>query len=211
MPTITGTFNYTIEATSPDGCPPVTLNGVINVEVVLPVELLSFQAKKLEKTVLLNWETANELNNEKFIIEHSNDGQSFTAIGEVQGNGNSNESIAYQFVDQKPVAGINYYRLKQLDFDGQFAYSKLVNIFLDIEGNSTQLFPNPTNGKLSIRSASQATATVQVYNLNGVLQLQQVFGEGQELIIDLANLPKGNYLIVVQQDNQRFQERVVKL
>ena len=96
----------------------------------LPVELTYFGGKRSAKNVLLNWQTATETNNEGFDIQHSTNGRDWTSIGWQAGAGSSLEKQDYTFLHEKAVSGTNYYRLKQIDFDGQFDYSDIAAIEL---------------------------------------------------------------------------------
>ena len=107
------------------------------------------------------------------------------------------------------MRGINYYRLKQLDYDGQFAYSKVAAVVFDQKG-TVVFFPTATAGLLTIRSQGDGPATVQVYNLNGAVLQQQSFATANSLEIDLSQLPNGVYLVAVQTGGQRYQERIMK-
>jgi hypothetical protein len=98
----------------------------------LPVELLEFKATLVNNIVELNWTTVTEINNEKFEIERSINGTDFTKIGEKQGANNSTSTNHYKYSDEYlPNSDIVYYRLKQIDFDGKFEYSKIVSVFLN--------------------------------------------------------------------------------
>jgi len=182
---------------------------VVTVVSVLPVELLSFTGKPTTGAVLLTWETGTEFNNEKFIIERSTDGRAFSAIGEERGVGTTQEKQSYHFADKNPVRGVNYYRIQQLDYDGQFEYSKVEAVVFDQQGTAI-FFPTATASLLHIRSQENSPATVQVYNLNGALLQQQSFAAANSLEIDLSQLPNGVYLVAVQTGGQRYQERVLK-
>ena len=102
--------------------------GVARPSAPLPVELLSFSAKKEDTATILEWSTASEINNEKFIIERADHTYYFESIGETPGAGNSEAILNYQFIDRTPHTGINYYRLKQVDFDGSHEYSNVVYV-----------------------------------------------------------------------------------
>jgi len=91
----------------------------------LPVKLISFSAQQNNKTVLLNWQTANELNTSHFVIQHGNNGTSFIEIGTVNAEGSG--ASGYSFTDNNPANGINYYRLESVDKDGATSYSKVVS------------------------------------------------------------------------------------
>jgi len=94
----------------------------------LPVELINFEANKINGKVQLNWTTASENNNDQFIIEQSNDNLEYKEIGAVAGAGTSNTLNQYSFLHDQPFVGINYYRLKQLDLNGTFEYSNIISV-----------------------------------------------------------------------------------
>ena len=114
--------------------------------------MLSFSASIKNHTVLLQWQTASEINNDYFIVERSSDALSWESIGYVNGNGNSNSVISYSFNDNQPLFGVSYYRLKQIDFDGAFEYHGVIAV--DFSHNSStdiKLFQNsPNEIKISI-------------------------------------------------------------
>ena len=107
-----------------------------------------------KKKVLLTWQTATELNNDYFEVQRAADGKTWEAIGKVKGAGNSNALLDYNFTDKKPLEGINFYRLLQVDFDRQSEYSPIISInyeksslFNTVE---VQLYPNPTGGSAEL-------------------------------------------------------------
>ena len=124
----------------------------LNCSILLPVELISFNAECQEDGVLLAWTTASESNNDHFLIERSLDGIEFQDIGRVYGAGNSMEAIDYSFVDQQPSGNLSYYRLKQTDVDGTFDYSPVVAIHCQVGGsNELLVWPNPATDLVHIR------------------------------------------------------------
>jgi Secretion system C-terminal sorting domain len=144
-----------------------TLLKAVNAAVgVLPVTLSSFSGTASEQ-VKLEWATSAELNNERFIVETSTEGEVFKRIGEIVGAGTSTEAHTYQFTHQTPSAGVNYYRLKQVDFDGTFAYSKVIAI--NAAGNDKVfVFPNPVKDQLNIQyDHSKGSATLFLFDAMG--------------------------------------------
>jgi Secretion system C-terminal sorting domain len=133
---------------------------------VLPVTLSSFSGAASEQ-VKLEWATSAELNNERFIVETSTEGEVFNRIGEIAGAGTSTEAHTYQFTHQTPSAGVNYYRLKQVDFDGTFAYSKVIAI--NAAGNDKIfVFPNPVTDQLNIQyDQSKGSAALFLFDAMG--------------------------------------------
>jgi hypothetical protein len=120
----------------------------------LPITLTHIEAKaNSNKTATVTWSTSSEINNHKYIVERSTENVDFKPIGEVLGNGTTTLLHTYSFVDENPVSGNNYYRLKQTDFDGTFNYSPIVVAKINNEAISPSItvFPNPTNnGNFSI-------------------------------------------------------------
>jgi Secretion system C-terminal sorting domain len=109
-----------------------------------PVKLLTFGATKFNTDILVKWETAQEINNSHYIIERSTDGISFSSVGQVKGNENSNVIVAYNFLDVNAPTVNLYYRLKQVDVDGTFTYSDVVLVRAGKSNNGTiSIFPNP--------------------------------------------------------------------
>ena len=157
--------------------------------IVIPVELMDFQAKNVQNTNFLTWQTASERNNKGFYIERSSDGKTFETIGFVKGNGTTSQQQNYTFTDNGPLS-ISYYRLRQEDFDGSKMYSKVVSVRLNkLDKIPLKIYPNPTNGSLSI-DASYSLKTLKIYNLQGVLLLKT-----NQSQTDVATFSAGIYLL----------------
>ena len=142
----------------------------------LPVELTSFTAKLLGKSILLNWQTATELNNYGFEIQRLKDSKiekfsNWETIGFVNGNGNSNSPKEYSFMDKNPdESGEIKYRLKQIDNDGQFEYSDVITINYSINKFEIyQNYPNPFNPSTTIswQSAIDGNVSIKIYDILG--------------------------------------------
>ncbi len=138
--------------------------------VVLPVELTSFEASVSGHDIVLNWKTASETNNYGFEVQKSNDGVNFLTLGFVKGSGNSSSGSAYSYTDRQ-MNGKSYYRLKQIDFDGTFAYSKVIETEnYSVTGYQLyQNYPNPFNPvtTISFNMAAAGEAEVSVYSSLG--------------------------------------------
>lgn len=116
----------------------------------LPVSLLSFAAKIESYGTRLQWQTAQEINNDHFVIEHSTDGQQFSAIGSTPGAGNSSVVKSYQYIHQLKDEGIHYYRLVQVDISGQKHYSEIKVVKFGLEKPVLLISPNPVQDKISL-------------------------------------------------------------
>lgn len=145
-------------------------NFVINDQTtVLPVALHSFKAKANLQQVDLTWNTAAETNNSHFEILRSADGKTFNKIDEVKGAGTSTENRSYAYTDKDPLPGLNYYKLKQVDFDGQYSFSDVEQVKSNVATNNFKVAANKQNGtvKLTVYAANDSKATFKIYDLNG--------------------------------------------
>jgi len=166
--------------------------------VPLPIELLFFNGKSEKESIGLSWATATELNNDYFSIEKSTDGIAWMVLENIPGAGNSTMNLQYTFKDIAPEAGIQYYRLKQTDFDGTFTYS--VAIAINFEGsanaNSISIYPNPNaSNQLNLRGIGfDLSYTLEVKKVTGELLYHQTVNTQS---IALPDLEKGMYLITL--------------
>lgn len=120
-------------------------------QAVLPVTLSGFSGKVKNGKNLINWNTASEINNDRFEIEHSTDTRVWEKIGSIPGNGSSMITHNYAFWHNNPTKGQNYYRLKQIDFDGQYEYSPSISLINHQRGITIDVFPNPSKDYLNIK------------------------------------------------------------
>jgi hypothetical protein len=171
----------------------------------LPIALLQFDAIPNKNVVDLFWTTLSEINNDYFTVERSKNLVDFDDILKVKGAGNSSRILHYKAVDEKPLKGISYYRLKQTDFDGKTSYSdiKIVRFANDIFGISKP-YPNPANKTISfnINSPEKDKIDIVFYDELGqtiLIRKDYEIEEGEQIISsDLSNLSNGIYMIVVR-------------
>ncbi|MEK6479894.1 hypothetical protein WJR50_20290 [Catalinimonas sp. 4WD22] len=190
--------------------------------VVLPVELLSFSVKMEGKHALLQWVTASEKNNDFFEIERSVNGQDWKSLGTVKGAGDSYQELGYNFTDKNPLYGLSYYRLRQVDFDGQFDYSNVV-VLENFEDYAVTpdpkmlLYPNP---------ASLEELIIRAFNLKPWMEVEVMLLDayGKQYIYELVmpeelekglalkqnlNLASGLYLVSIKQGSLRMQQKLI--
>lgn len=179
----------------------------------LPVELLSFSASNADgKSVMCEWTTVSETNNDYFTIERSDKHNNFEEIGKVDGAGNSNDILKYSFTDKSPLNGINYYRLKQTDFDGKFSYSPTVAVNFKTE-STFSLAPNPTNGSFYIllEEPLKTNGLILIHSSEGKLIFQQLIDENSTSRIKIPSLnsAKGIYYISIISEQGVLKNKLV--
>lgn len=186
-------------------------DGQISIEIVLPVELSRFEANPKDNMVELEWTTVSEINNDFFQIEHSADGVNFISVGKIKGNGTTSETVDYEFMHRQPNTGINYYRLKQVDFDGAFEYSPMVVINLNDRSSGVNLYPNPTLDRVMVTLGNRPEKVkITLTNLLGQgIDLQPVStANGWE--IDLSDLGQGVYILRAEYDGKTETRQIIK-
>jgi len=168
----------------------------------LPIELLSFKAVALEKSILLNWVTASELNSERFEVERSLDGVHFVKIGQLPAAGNSNRQQQYNLEDGDVQTGIvYYYRIRAVDLDGKTAYSKIASASLNGQKSRLEISdfsPNPTRGsvKINIVAPDAISIKFRLLSLDGRVILEKDFelDKGNAALdFDIGQVPAGSY------------------
>ncbi len=176
----------------------------------LPVIFINFTATESGKAALLTWEVSSEINNNYYEIERSSDGKTFTAIGRIIGKKAANIT-SYTYTDQATLHGANFYRIKQVDYDGRFTYSKTV--LLDISASALFIIsPNPTTGWVNISIPSNTRpSTLIIYDLTGKKIKEIGVSAGMvSKAIDLDIFPAGVYTVKLHQYNQVFTLKVIK-
>jgi len=160
----------------------------------LPVTYSYFNAKPSTNKVQLEWETTSEINNSHFEIEKTMDGENWYTIGTVEGAGNSYGAQFYSFDDNSPAQGLNVYRLKQVDWNGDFEYSSNKTVIWGGQTtlNTVNVFPNPGTEKIYINGVENPKVTV--YNLAGTVQFQSE----NKNELNLQFLQNGVYFIHIQ-------------
>lgn len=183
-------------------------NSVAEVEaacLLLPVKLTLFRANYRNEGVVLDWQTASEQDNAYFQVEHSTNGKNFQAIGELPGKGTTNTANKYNYLHNKPAKGINYYRLKQVDYDGKIEYSKIVSAVVRQE-DAISIFPNPTDGPLFVKGHADES-NARVTDFTGRVIWENALPENG--MIDLGGQPNGIYFVEIVSDGQRSVFRVL--
>lgn len=195
--------------------------------ILLPISLVDFKASKKEERIVIDWTTGSEINNDFFTLEHSIDGKVFENIATIEGAGNSAQLIDYKFEDKHPDQGMNYYRLKQTDYNGDFEYFKIVAVNfggVDPEAISSntiivkEAYPNPFKNeiKLDFELSKAENIKVIIQNARGEVLYQEAIstnlGANNYTFTRADELKSGIYYINLKSDSENFKpQRIVKL
>jgi hypothetical protein len=179
----------------------------------LPIELVDFRIDWVDGNVLIRWSTASETNNDYFTVERSRDALTWEVIGHVPGAGTSHELLIYDYIDPSPTPGINYYRLKQTDYDGQFEYSEFVvldakkSLYQDIE-----IYPNPAYDHLNL-TGIDGSETIEFLDLAGkklTYKMKQAsLPTGLRCSWSAGEIPSGIYIIYIQRSSSLEMRQVM--
>ncbi|MBC7778264.1 MAG: T9SS type A sorting domain-containing protein [Phycisphaerae bacterium] len=185
-----------------------TFNGA----AALPIELISFRGHIEGTATKLNWVTATEYNNAYFSIERSSNGRDFTGIAELEGGGTSFVPKEYLFSDDNPLQGKNYYRLRQVDFDGKFSYSSIVTVSFG-KAKEMLLIHHPTTDNLHIllEKPAQEDASWHVFDMSGRLMFSgKMPTESTEYLLNIPELSAGAYVLRLSDGQEVMVEQFIK-
>lgn len=185
--------NYSLEIVNVGGSQAVRLT----ILAALPVELLYFRGEVISKTNhLLTWETTLEQDNDFFEVQRSADGANWNVIGELPAAPAAANGATYEFTDNAPLAGVNFYRLRQVDVDGRFGFSPIVTLEGNAGAVTGNVFPNPFTDRFVV-PVGEAVKSFRIFGIDG----RDITGEvtyqanGGNLEVEAAQLPAGSYVI----------------
>ena len=188
---------------------------IIDYSGLAPVSMLSFEAKRNGRVNNLSWTTSQELYTTKFVVERSNDGLSFSPIGNVTAVGNSTTSSNYRYIDATPAKGINYYRLRILDNDNSYKISEIKNV-RNLGIAEMAINPNPVQQTMNVAVDAEASekATIVITDLSGRRMYNSnvnVETGTNNFIIPVNNLSKGTYIVMIHLGNETLIKKITKL
>ncbi len=179
-------------------------NMTVTGDILLPIDLLSFTARWLDRQAILEWQTASERNNRGFIIErnshHPVEEEYWLPLAEIRGKGDSNVPRDYLFVDEKAKAGKNYYRLKQIDWDSNFSYSPIIVLSIPSE---FKIYPNPAIDLVYLSPAlSESCTCVEWFDQKGQRLMVDINGINDRTYFSVAHLAAGWYRVMINCQGQ---------
>lgn len=181
----------------------------------LSVALLSFNAQRTGRVNKLSWSTSQEINTDRFVVERSTDSRNYVALGQVDAAGNSSNNISYSFIDNAPVRGMNFYRLRIIDNAGIEKFSAVRNV--RNEGTAdVAIYPNPVSDKMTLNITSDKIdrAEISITDMNGKTVYVKALGinEGMNYInVNTNNISSGSYIIKIQLNGDMVVRKFNKL
>ena len=181
----------------------------------LPVDLTYFEGNVEGASVVLKWETATETDNDYFVLEASTDGARFETIAEIEGAGTISTPQFYSFKDDNPVDGVNYYRLKQVDMDGDFEYFKTVSVEIEREATVFAVTPNPVRNiaRIQLNENISSEAHLELVTMTGqTIKMVNVTSDQGVQEVMMNDLPSGVYYIrlVDRLSNEVLNQKIIK-
>lgn len=176
---------------------------------ILPITLSYFSASKTTNGAFLRWGTESEFNFSHFIVERSNDAKNYKEIAKIYGTGSSNKVASYTYEDMQHEKGLNYYRLKLVNKDGSYNYSKAENVDFSLLP-FIKVYPIPAKDKITIEGVSTANATVySIIDINGKT-VKQVTASGSIYTINIESLLAGSYYLVIKNGTNTTTQKFIK-
>ncbi len=174
----------------------------------LPVTLLNFNAfRENNNAVRCEWTTSSEYSSNYFAVERSYDGAYFKEIGRVSGAGNSTRTSSYSFEDNHPLSGINYYRLRQADYNEKYTYSNIVTVVAGETKYPIGIFPNPAEDELHIVPFPASSSAIRITNILGEEIFKQTVAE--EIRISISCFPRGMYFLEAVTGEGSFKSKII--
>ena len=191
-----------------------SVTATFRTHAALPVTLTNFDGVLQNGNALLSWSTATEINNKGFELQKSMDGQVFTDIGFVAGNGNSSLVHNYNYTDIDVLSGSNYYRLKQIDLDGRFTYSSIIK--LDYAKFAWTILGNPvgSNSMVQVQIDKTSEVIIEVVSMNGsvirTINKGKISAGTYSIPLHLGQVSSGIYVVRLILDEKSYSKEIFK-
>lgn len=178
----------------------------------LPITLADIKATRLEDKILVNWSTVTEINSHYFIVQRSNDGVVFTDLKQVSAAGNSSIIKNYLTEDLHPLGGTNYYRIKQIDKDDKFVFSKIVSVTFNHNASIAIVYPNPTTDNVTLKTTNSGShsLTYKLFNTKGQLLVTNKITDDVTVIKTSHLAPSDYFLKIVDNKKEIKSFKIIK-
>lgn len=189
--------------TLPSGCRYLGLN------LTLPLTLLNFNGNNNGNDISVAWQTTNEYKVSHFELEKSTDGRNFNRISRIDAQGGFNYlPFDYDFRDNAPVTGANFYQLKIVDLDGSFQYSQVVKVIMGKTGKAFLISPNPAASEITVSTSSTSYNQLIISDMTGRIVLQNAMMTNNQKV-DVSRLAPGQYIITLTGTEEKVTEKMV--
>jgi len=178
----------------------------------LPISLTDIKATRVEDKIAVNWTTATEINSNYFIVQRSGDGVTFTDLKQVSAAGNSSIIKSYLTEDLHPTLGTNYYRIKQIDKDDKYVFSKVVSVTYNQNAGITIVYPNPTTGNITLKTTNSDLHPLlyKLFNTKGQLLLVNKIADNFT-VIKISHLAPSDYFLKIFDDKKEVKSfKIIK-
>ncbi|HLP56238.1 MAG TPA: T9SS type A sorting domain-containing protein [Fluviicola sp.] len=175
--------------------------------VPLPVGYSSWDAVRIDSQVQLNWSTEFEENNAKFYVQRSETGSVWETIGVVNGKGDADQQNDYSFTDKQPLETMGYYRLMQVDFNGDASYTSILSVAGSSE-NTLKIYPNPAVGSFTIKNNGSKIDAIVLTDLVGKTYSVDYTMEENRVVVNCDNYASGSYMLTVFSNGVKMTERI---
>lgn len=180
---------------------PWSMTAVTSFQVgaVLPVTWLYVRGELRSGDGIIDWATASEENTDRFVVEHSRDGTVYTEVGTVAAAGNSSSVRSYKYTHSKPEPGMHYYRIRQVDIDGKFSYSKVITLLNRDQMREAVIAPNPVSDMVHlVEPSNRFIEKIEIYDMTGrLMQTKTLAAEFKAVSVNIPSLAIGQYLMKV--------------
>jgi hypothetical protein len=212
---IVGT-NYTLCYTWQAACSQDLNWPYVYASSTLPIELVSFQARANRNDIDVTWTTSSEVNTSEFVIERTLDGQHFTEIKRIKAAGNSTSILNYKVTDFKPFVGNNYYRLKEIDYDGSVTSGELVVARFAKDFSTLSIIPNPAQTEIGVNflSSKDIAINISIVDARGAIIMTSRVNAANDgfnnVPLNISALPPGIYSLLLSDEAENLNTRFVK-
>ena len=186
-----------------------TATATTNCAIVLPIEMSSYEVKIIDQKTSVKWVTETERNNDFILVQRSAEGSIWETIGVKKGKLNSLVQNSYEYIDENPLLGVSYYRLKQVDIDGNFTFTPIRSIINDPVLDFT-VYPIPAKDEVKIKTGNQEIDHLQLFDLlGGQIEITFTLING-EYILPISTLKKGIYTLILTIGDKKINRKLIK-
>lgn len=202
--------NSTLSGTIPAGVA-ISAISIGSLSAALPVHFISFTATASDCKTIVRWSTATEDNNDYFELQRKHNDADFTVIAKLDGAGNSTVFQQYEYTDPNPAPGNNFYRIRQVDIDGNSSYTKIASVLNNCGGQTVKVYPTVSRSTVTVQlPEAYRNAKLSLVDITGRQINVAIQSSSQQRIVDLSGLPSAQYLLLIVNDKEIQTFKIVK-